>query len=264
MPQDQDDDCRQDQFGIDTIKFSPRVDLDDYRRQHKEENIFAQKERWPSSFGHSNPKSSRDLEPGRAPPIHRKIIDTDRRNDDGKLYPYSRSSDTGSSRGSKKRFVEYSRDQLASRLKPSVAANSELTKIGSKDDYDISLPIPTLGDGSILQSSDEQDYLPRSQSVMSEIEYQVLCGLGSPAIHNHHATFVVAWDILNFMKTQYVDAYCAYEPLRSVITLSGSSLSAQATPSGIYMQQDWPTSRPQLLESLQNALDDPLHKSSGG
>ena len=73
--------------------------------------------------------------------------------------------------------------------------------------------------------------------------------------------FDVAWDLLSFMRT-YTDQGAGAD-LASVITLSGFSLSGQATTCGAYLKQNWPSTGIKVLSVLQEALDSSQKRASG-
>jgi hypothetical protein len=68
----------------------------------------------------------------------------------------------------------------------------------------------------------------------------------------YKAAFAVQWDVKAFMSTQY--AKWDASSLRSVITLTGNSLNAQAATCEDYLLQNWPITGKLLLVVLQKAI----------
>lgn len=100
---------------------------------------------------------------------------------------------------------------------------------------------------------------PPSEDNMSLIKSQVLGELlESKTVV---ALLAMDWDILAFMKSQYPDNDNAN--LGSVITLSGTVLSAQATTCSEYSQQNWPSQGLKVITAFQSAIDSREHKAQG-
>ena len=64
----------------------------------------------------------------------------------------------------------------------------------------------------------------------------------------------INWDLAHFMKSQYVGNDKAM--LGSVITLTGSTLCAQATTCSDYVQKTWPRHGPKVISLLERAIYD--------
>ena len=71
----------------------------------------------------------------------------------------------------------------------------------------------------------------------------------------------VEWDLLGFMRNQFVDFSNAN--LGSVITLTGTAQNAQATTCLDYAERNWPFQGSMLIEAFQSAIDSDVHTSKG-
>jgi hypothetical protein len=77
----------------------------------------------------------------------------------------------------------------------------------------------------------------------------------------YEASFLVHWDVRNFLARQFRDFKSA--SLGSIITISGSSLHAQAATCEDYLVQNWPLTGKILLMVLQRAIDNVQSKHQG-
>ena len=74
------------------------------------------------------------------------------------------------------------------------------------------------------------------------------------------ASFTMAWNPFEFMRTQYNDSRVQ---LGQVLTISGTGLCAQAATCKEYMRYVWGSSGLDLLKLLQDAFSRTDHKSKG-
>ena len=69
------------------------------------------------------------------------------------------------------------------------------------------------------------------------------------------------WDILGFMRDQFLENEFSNSALGLVITISGSAQHVQATTCSDYIRQTWPALGSQVLDALQDAFNSPTHTS---
>ena len=100
-----------------------------------------------------------------------------------------------------------------------------------------------------------------TQDKLAVMRSQVLDTLSANKAGQFCASLEMQWDILGFMEDQYRENDLPNSTLGLVMTLSGSAQHAQATTCSEYIRQNWPTHGSEVLDTLQNALNSPMHTS---
>jgi hypothetical protein len=96
-------------------------------------------------------------------------------------------------------------------------------------------------------------------TVMEHIGNEITKGLKSVSRGHSYNTgvcnafFEILWDLPVFIMNEFPDETALQ--LGSVITLTGSTIDAQALTCAEYMRQVWPTTGPETLKALQEVMD---------
>lgn len=102
--------------------------------------------------------------------------------------------------------------------------------------------------------------IPSNPDVMTDIREKILHSLPTtqrfsrrepPA--SYKMTYSVEWDPMSFLKDQGYKGEPS-EAIATVITLIGSTNTAQALTSSQYLQQTWPSSGPMVLQVIEHAI----------
>ena len=88
------------------------------------------------------------------------------------------------------------------------------------------------------------------QKPMDIVRQEVFSGIPSSDDHSYDVTFLVYWDIRQYLKEELTPR----QTLASVLTVSGGSRDAFATPRASYMQWLWPDASIDLLDALNQTM----------
>lgn len=141
----------------------------------------------------------------------------------------------------------------------SVIPEGILDDIGARNECEHRHPRETVHDRiENLRSSVFRD---TTEEKVTMIRSQVLLTLLANEAGQYCASLNMQWDILSFMEDQYRENDFPNKALAPVITISGSAKHAQATTCSEYTRQNWPAYGSKVLKALQEALDNPSHRS---
>ena len=88
------------------------------------------------------------------------------------------------------------------------------------------------------------------QKPMDMVRQEVFSGISSSDDNSYDVTFLIYWDIRQYLKEELTPR----QTLASVLTVSGGSRDAFATPCALYMQWLWPDASIDLLDALDQTM----------